>query len=208
MLTKPAPRRFRFSLQTLVSAVTIVAMAIVIGLLYTELVPLREENARLRDEVGELTIEDDSKFHAILTPQSNHSELTYKWRIWIPLGKSYQLRYESRAIPKQGFPSGHGTIAIMEPGEQWIEYCIFRDADSGKWHDMLQTRQVSVSGTFQDWPDWPSRMGGGTAVGDTTRVFDPDQRIELARWHVSQAKSSAQIEDPSAGYMIWLDPAP
>jgi hypothetical protein len=209
MSIEPAPRRLRFSLRTLVSLVTIIAMAIVIALLYAELVPLREENRRLRDEIGELSIEDESKFHAILMPQSNPGEFKWKWRIWIPEGSAYVLQYASKAVPKQGFPQGYGSgITIRDSGEHWVEYQVFRDPESGGWNDMLSTRQGSISGGHQDWPDWLPRTGAGTAVGDTTRVFEPDRTIELARWHISQAKSSRLIKYPSAGYMIWFTPIP
>ena len=200
-------RHPRFSLRSLVAVVTLVAVTLVIWRLYSELVPLREENRRLRDEVGELSIEDESKFHAILMPQSNPSEFTYKWRIWVPEGRSYQLQYASKSIPKQGLPNGYGGgLPVTEPGEHWVEYRVFRDADSGKWHDVLSTRHASVSGSYQEWPDWPQRVGTGASVGDSTRVFEPGRTVELVRWHISQANSSAQIEYPSAGYMIWLEP--
>lgn len=45
-------RRLRFSLLTSLLLVTIAAMAITVYLLYAELVPLRAELRRLRDEVG------------------------------------------------------------------------------------------------------------------------------------------------------------
>ena len=209
MLPIQASRRPRFSILTLIGLLTIAAMTLAIWQLYAELVPLREENRRLRDEVGELSIEDDAKFHAILMPQTNPNEFTYKWRIWVPEGRSYQLQFASGAIPKQGFPLGYGSgISINEPGEHWVEYRVFRDSDSGRWHDMLYTRDVSISGSYQAWPDWPKRVGAGTSVGDSTRVFEPGRRVELVRWRISQAQSAAQIEDPSAGYMIWLEPVP
>jgi hypothetical protein len=202
-----ATRCPRFSLRSLVAVVTLVAMVLVIWRLYAELVPLREENRRLRSELGELSIDDETKFHAILMPQANPNEFTYKWRIWVPEGRSYQLQFASGTIRKQGFPQGYSNgISISAPGEHWIEYRVFRDADSGRWIDMLYTRDASVSGSYQPWPDWSERVGTGASVGDSTRVFEPGSRVELVRWRISQAKSSAQIEDPSAGYMIWLEP--
>ena len=208
MPTNAALRRLRFSLQTLALIVTIVAMAIVIGLLYSELVPLRDENRRLRDEVGELTIEDESKFHAILTPHIDPDEFRWRWRIWIPEGRSYRLQFASHKIPKQGVPTPQGTLTLNEPGEQWVEYRMFRETDSGKWRDILSVKNASVSGDYQQWPEWTHRVGAGNGVGDMTEVFEPDKRVELIRRRMSQAANSASIEDPAAGYMIWLDPAP
>jgi hypothetical protein len=39
------------------------------------------------------------------------------------------------------------------------------------------------------------------------QTFEPGQRIELIRHRVSQASDSGKIEDPSAGFMVWLEPA-
>jgi hypothetical protein len=200
--------RPRFSLLTSLLVVTIVAMAIVIWQLYVEVVPLRVENRRLRDELGELSIEDDTQFHAILTPQLNPGDHAFKWRIWVPQGRRYVLRYASQSVPKQGYPQPGGMLAINDPGEQWIEYRVFKESDSGNWRDILDTQNASVSGGYQKWPDWATRTGTGKCVGTTTEVFKPDQTIELARWHIGQASSSTQITYPSAGFLIWLDPAP
>jgi hypothetical protein len=85
---------------------------------------------------------------------------------------------------------------------------MFRETDSGKWRDILSVKNASVSGDYQQWPDWDQRVGAGNGVGDMTEVFEPDQRVELIRWRMSQAANSTSIEDPAAGYMIWLEPAP
>jgi len=72
----------------------------------------------------------------------------------------------------------------------------------------VSTKNASVSGSYQAWPHWDSRVGAGQSVADETKVIEPDELIEIVRWHVSQATSSANIEDPSPGYMIWLEPLP
>jgi hypothetical protein len=44
-------------------------------------------------------------------------------------------------------------------------------------------------------------------VGYSTIVKKPDERIVLLRYRVSQtATRIPKIEDPSAGFMIWLEP--
>jgi len=43
----------------------IVALSITVATLYGEIGPLREAVARLRNEVGELNIDDPTKLHAI-----------------------------------------------------------------------------------------------------------------------------------------------
>ena len=70
----------------------------------------------------------------------------------------------------------------------------------------LRTRRIC--GNYQEWPDWAQRVAAGDGVGDMTEVFEPEERVELIRWRMSQAANSASIEDPAAGYMIWLEPVP
>ena len=67
------------SLLTAVLLMTIVGMAIVIVQLWREVAPLRAEVRRFRDEMGQLTISDPSKFHAIEVRTSD--KMIWKWRI-------------------------------------------------------------------------------------------------------------------------------
>jgi hypothetical protein len=200
--TKPL---LRYSLATLLMAMAIVALGITVWQLYRELVPLRAELRRLRDEVGELSIEDDTRFHAIevRTPE----EFVWKWRIWIPEGAGYTLHHTGENIPRQGFPAAHSTITLSDAGEQWIEYRVSRDTRTGKWMDGLSTSGGSVGSSQQDWVEAGSRVSTGDGVGTTTKSFGPGQTIILERYRVSTtANSSSKIEDPSAGFMIWLVP--
>jgi hypothetical protein len=201
----PPRRRLRFSLLTLLLVMALAALGVTVLQLYRELVPMRAELRRLRDEVGELSIEDDELFHAIevRTPE----EFVWKWRIWIPEGAAYTLHHTSEKIPKRGFPASHSTITLTNPGEQWVEYRISRNARSGKWMDGLLTSMGSVGSSQQDWVEAGSRVSTGDGVGTTTKSFVPGQTIVLERYRVSTtANSSSKIEDPSAGFMIWLVP--
>jgi hypothetical protein len=202
----PARRRLRFSILTLLVATTIIALAVTVVLLYRELVPLRREVARLRDEVGELSIEDPSKLHAIrVDPQS---ELEWKWRIWIPEGATYQLRNRGGPIPREGFPGDGGTMYLREPGEHVIRYVIRRDPRDNRWIGSLHTRTGSMSGDEHAWVEWGSKTSTAGGIGLSTQSFPPGERVEIIRYRTSQVTSSANIEDPAPGFMIWLEPIP
>jgi hypothetical protein len=169
---------------------------------------MRAELRQLRDEVGELSIEDDTMFHAIQvrTPE----EYVWKWRIWIPEGAGYMLNLVGENIPKQGFPAPQGMITLTEPGEQWIEYRISRSALTGKWMDGLRTSGgAGVGSSQQDWVEAQRRTSTGDGVGTSTESFDPGQTVVLSRQRISTtANASSKIEDPSAGFMVWLVPLP
>jgi hypothetical protein len=182
----------------------IVALSVTVAMLYRELGPLREEVSRLRNEVGELNVEDPTKLHAIRVETDN--ELEWKWRIWIPEGASYRLRGDGGPVPKEGYPMTGGTMYLREPGEHVIRYQIRRDPRDGRWNGSLHTQTGSVGKDHQPWVEWSSRTSTGSGVGTSTRSYEIDQRVEIIRHRVSQANSSANIEDPAAGFIVWLEP--
>ena len=165
---------------------------------------LEAENRRLRDEVGELSVEDESRLHAIRAA-TNH-DFEWAWRVWILEGHTYRLRVVGDRIPRQGFPDDGGTTILREPGEHFVRYRIQRDPRDNRWIGILSTRVATSTRTSGDWVEWSSRTGTTEGVGATTEVIAPGERTVLARHRVSQAKSSSDIEDPSAGFLIWLEP--
>jgi hypothetical protein len=190
---------------TLVLMTTIIALSITVATLYREIGPLREEVARLRNEVGELNVEDPTKLHAIRV--NTDRELEWRWRIWIPDGASYRLRAHGGPVPKEGCPHDGGTMYLREPGEHVVRYLIRRDPRDGRWNGSLHTRTGSVGKDHQPWVEWASRTSAGSGVGPSTRSFATDQQVEIIRHRVSEkANSSTDIEDPAAGFLIWLEP--
>lgn len=209
--------RLRFSLRTLMLLTTFVAM--VVSLLVSTGTnrrlarsneSLAKENRRLRDEVGELSIEDESQFHATRIPTD--SALEWTWRVWIPEGQRYRLRCVAGKVPKEGWPSGRGaTITLGTAGEHVIRYSIRRDPKDDRFCGWLSTRGASGGGGSVGWGDehaWvqrPPKVCTTGGVGTSTRAYPMDRLIELCRHRVSQANSSEDIEDPSEGFLIWLE---
>jgi hypothetical protein len=201
----PSGKRFRFSLGTLLFMTAILALAVTVWQLYGELVPLRAEVRRLRDEVGELSMDDKAKLYAIRVRAGE--DFTWKWRVWVPEGRAYEIRYAGDQIPKQGFPRATGMISFNQPGEHWIEYRISRHARSGDMMGELTANVGSVGGGEQKWVS-DSWVSTGDGVGTTTEEFDPGQPVVLTRNRISTTvNDSSKIEDPSRGFMIWLAPA-
>ena len=203
--TQASPRRLRYSLLTLLLATAIIALSVTVILLYREVGPLRQEVRKLRDEVGHLSISDPTKLHAIQVNASE--ELTWKWRLWIPDNGRYRLRCSEGEIPKSGFPSSGITLESFKSGENWIEYRIRSDPKSGKMHGSMRMLGFRAGGDSHDWVSWPRKMSAINGVTHKTRLFVPGRNVELIRLRVSQdAKKMDDIEDPAAGFMIWLEP--
>ena len=196
----------RFSLFTLVLMTTVVAMGIALWQQHLKYSPLEDEVRRLRDEVGVLSIEDESKLHAIRVRTPD--DYTWKWRLWIPEGHAYRLRCESEQVPEEGLPTGQGTIHIREPGEMWVMYQIRRDERTGDWRGSMITNFASVGSDEHEWVGWSNRSSQSSGIGTTTRISEPDENLLIERHRVSQRSSSSDIEDPARGFMIWLEPVP
>jgi hypothetical protein len=183
----------------------IVALSVTVALLYREVGPLRQEVRKLRDEVGHLSISDPTKLHAIRVDTSE--ELTWKWRLWIPEEQGYRLRSYEGEVPKSGYPSSGVTISRLKSGETWIDYRIRSDPKSGKLCGAMRMPGFRAGGDSHDWVQWPRKRSTLDGVTSSTHVFVPGQTVELIRLRVSKDAASAQdIEDPAAGFMIWLEP--
>lgn len=203
--TRSGSWRPRFSIFSALLLMTILALTIVVVQLWREVSPLRADVRRLRDEVGALSVDDKTKLHAIRVRTPD--EFVWKWRIWIPEGRVYQLKQAGDKIPKQGFPATNGSIRLDTPGEIWVEYRIMPDPVSGLWMDHLSTSSASVGSSSQEWVNWKRRTSTGEGVSYTTKAGEPADKMILARERVSQSvTNSSQIENPSAGFMIWLEP--
>ena len=96
---------------------------------------------------------------------------------------------------------------LRESGEHVVRYRIRRDPRDGRWNGSTHTQAGSVGKDHQPWVEWSSRTSTGGGVGASTRSYETDQQVEIIRHRVSEkANSSANIEDPAAGFMIWLEP--
>lgn len=198
-------RLTRFSLLNLVLMTTIVSLGVTVYMLYQEVAPLRAEVKRLRDEVGELHIEDKTKLHAIRVETEN--ELEWKWRIWLPEGTSYKLRGFGDDIPLESFPEMGGTIYLREPGEHVVRWLIKHDPKNDRWEGRLHHDGSSVGSDTQPWVEWGHWSASGSGVGTSTKVYDPDEQVELVRRRYTNEKSPpADPKDPLPGFMIWLEP--
>ena len=187
-------------------------MGITITIIGKEVTELRAENQRLRDEVGEITIADPTKLHAIQVESGD--ELVWKWRVWLPAGHRYKLRSDGGEgeIPKSRFPTTGTTIWwTTKPGqgeEIWITYEIKKRPASGKWYGGIKTKRAAGGSDYHPWVE--SRDGARCStyegVGRVTKMGDLDERMLLTRWRTASVNRSSDIPDPADGFIIWIEP--
>lgn len=199
-------KRVQFSLITVLLVVTIVGLAMMVVLLWKKSSATQAEVRGLRDEVGRLVVDDPSRVHVarVRTP----GEHTWKWRVWIPEGKSYALKFRMSQVPATGFPTNVTTFQLGQTGETWVEYRIEPHAPPADWADLLSTPIQSHSSSPEEL-NWMSKSRStvdGEGVGYTTQSSEAGSRVLLYRHRVSEkATSSKLIEDPSEGFIIWLE---
>ncbi|MCO6044499.1 hypothetical protein NG895_11340 [Aeoliella sp. ICT_H6.2] len=198
-------RGARFSLLALPLLTTIVGLGTTVVLLYSSRSELRGELKEMRESRGQLYIEDRTKLHAIsiASPGSRH----WRWRIYIPPGKRYQLNMHGGPVPKEGLPDSGEISDVLEPGEHVVAYRVIEDSADGEPIGTLEIDDFSRSGGKHPWAEWVDWRGRTQDVGPYTQSFEPTEPVVMLRHRVSAtAKKSSTIEDPSAGLLIWLEP--
>ena len=100
-------RRLRFSLSTLPLLATIIGMALALGLLWRQVAPMQKELLTLRNETGQLSINDPSKAYALEVPTLEQNR--WRWRFHLPAGVRYVLIDGQVLRPNSG-PSEPDTL--------------------------------------------------------------------------------------------------
>jgi hypothetical protein len=120
----PAARRgLQFSLVTALLLVTIAALGVGLWRAGQVVVPLQQQVTRLKSKAGELEITEPLRAAAINLPA--YDELTWRWRIFVPVSMQYAIRARCNRIPAHfhleelnSLPSFEAIPAVyLEQGE-------------------------------------------------------------------------------------------
>ncbi len=205
---KTTGRRHQFSLLNLLLLTAVAALSLTVVTLWREVTPLRHEVRRLRAEVGELEVRDESRPHAIQL--ETDSDTNWKWLVWIPDGTNYVLHLANEKIPRSGVPStDRHCMVIVGSGEQLIlQYRIRRDPVDDRLTGFLSAaNQIMLHTDGLEWIDWGRRIVEHRGVVRSSQQGPNDEPFVLLRYRNSlQAASIPFIEDPSPGVMVWLEP--
>jgi hypothetical protein len=206
MMVMPRPR---ISILTALLLMTILGMAIVLARLWHEVGPLRVEVRQLRNETGRLSIEDATKVHAIEVRTGE--PLLWKWRVWVPEGRTIVARTHWGQIPSSGVPKADGSVHLHS-GENWITLRAHPSASGSTWSAQLESEGNGVGMSIQEadrWWQWPTTSSTADGVSFTTRVAgEPDSAFILKRHRVSSSSNPSKLLDPTiqtSGFIIWLE---
>jgi hypothetical protein len=219
----PAPakprRRLRFSLMTLMLIAAVVCLGV--SHLRTSWM-LHRANADLRRyrwEAGDLHMTDKSQVHVVGI--ETHAELAWRWRVFLPEGKRYEVHSKINSIQGNQIPEESHPEMTLQGGETYLLTAAIYQDPLENWRLKLSVSPPSqgTSGrtihlNAQD-VSWIGKRGGhstqGVAPGSAgTQTFAADRPALLLSYLVHQPSpgggSSWSSSDVTDGVMFWLEP--
>jgi hypothetical protein len=202
----PKARRLRFSLLNVLFLLTIAGLGLVVWRQWQEVRPLRAEVRRWRDENGVLTITDPSKVYIMALPTLER--MTWRWRIYVPAGRSYMLHTGQGSATHHQLYSTSGSACSsrlpMENSSQPREIIVaaaIRDGEGGR------TLVVDAEGAFKCEIGTPDGITFHTSISRTSTEFEPNLPFEIIRYEGSTRWNG--MSDPNVakpGVAVWLTP--
>jgi hypothetical protein len=210
-------RRPQFSLRTLFVLVGLIALgaALVVAYRqYRQIQLLREENVRLRGEVGELNIEEctENKLQAIAMPTSE--DMVWKWRVHVPNRQSIFLTLHVGKIDDSEVPGRIGGTTLF-PGE-YVVTAAYRQDHNGVWQWFLEEKPFPEGGGYSSFsdpvPDSQAKVIAGshsTVVASVSKVVttaEPRKPLVLLRFRASaQPLTGPTRHDAAEGVLVWIN---
>ena len=229
MNQEPAIIRPRFSLLTFLLCATVICLGISHWNTTRELASAQDELRVLRDEQGHLSIDDESKFHAVAieSPEPN----TWRWRMFVPKGNRYKWNIACEKIPKNSPPSKAGVAGFSqepywETNNTVLVTARLFELEDGNWmlkvtskiggrsKDSGRESKNQMSGATLKIPrdkiEWMSKTSStdGRVIGSRgTVVRDPSGPIILLQQRPLEKQPDGRYrssENPMPGFMVWL----
>ena len=215
--------RVRFSLRAFFVVTTIACAALYHWHISSRLRTAEAELRQLRAETGRLTIDDESKVHAIAVETAEPN--TWRWRLFIPKGHRYSWNVGYRDIPMDGAPSTPGVAGFSnEPywdrANEVIVDARLAQAELGEWTFSVQPRigdssnqmtgaSIEIPAAEMSAINENSSFQVGILGDDQTEILDP--AVPIVLYTKRPMKRSADgsrgfNDDPTLGLSIWLEP--
>jgi hypothetical protein len=207
--------RPRISILTALLLMTILAMAIVIALLWREMVPMRAENKQLNEERGTLVLDDKQKLHAIRIPDRFAGDDRTSFRVYVPDGQLYFAYAQVNDIPKSAIPAHkplprppgplgmfQGRLyARLDPGEHVVTIRTTHynhTADIYLVASLTNPHITLDAGANTSKDRWPTKEPEayavhGDSVKSTTVASDGSQPLVLMRYRVEPQEANPKV---------------
>ena len=217
----PSKLRPRFSLLALLLSAAFICLSVSHWNTSRQLATVQLKLRQLRDEVGYLTVQDRTKFHAVALESSEPN--TWQWRLFLPKGAKYKWNIACEAIPMSSPPAQAGTTATSnepywETDNEVFVTAKLREADDGDW-TLSVTSKIGASKNQmagatlkipRDKIAWMSKISStdGQVIGSNgTAVRDADAPVILLQRRACKKEPNGSYQpadEPMPGFMVWL----
>ncbi|MEM6474074.1 MAG: hypothetical protein AAF802_31275 [Planctomycetota bacterium] len=206
----------KFGLKSLLLLLSFIALAIALVMSRMEIEELRNELVTYRNEMRQLTIEDENLIHAIQIP--GFGRKAWRWRVYLPEDKEYRIRLAFDDIPQRGLPKSppDNVFVNLPKGESILSASVVREGEG--WGLSLRS-ETEGSQNFSFTTDiagrdtkWLEKRGGcsQTVAGfSSTQTGEAEQPFTLLSFRDGLSpRPGVTMEDPNPtdGIQLWIQP--
>jgi hypothetical protein len=210
----------RYSLRTLATLITIVALLATIAWLWREKSKLQRGLTESRRQLGFLEVTDRSKIYATCVPGSGSNE-AWRWRIYLPEDRKFNIVLSTGPLPplspqlsQKEFliamrRSGRGKIGPIDSGEYLHEVALYRSpTNPEQWvakygrlgGDGLQL--FTTEGV--EWINDRNTWGHGRRVSSSEQVeIDPEEGLLLVI--VTSSSQISLAREDQTRVALWIE---
>jgi hypothetical protein len=220
---KTGRRRARFSLLSLLLFTALVCLGISHFQTSHKLHETQQALAVANSELGHLTVDDRGRYAALALP--TFGPMQWRWRLHLPPGRRYRLRWAIDNVPESGVPQvpGRNQIELLDQyakpianGESFVVTLAIHKNDAGRWvlDSVLPNRSTAVNiEPAPAWLDaehsigWSSRAAGR---GQTESAGLTEPLVLLRHRKCKEIRPGVITVDmqPTDGLMVWIEEIP
>lgn len=202
----PGASRVRFSLRFMIVVVGVGCLVASNLTAMRDITRLREENDRLRSELGYLTIQDRDRFHLVAAPQIE--DWKWRWRVYAPPQREFTLFFAASGVgdadKELRFPF------FLSPGEYTLTLAVTPGDGRGSSVKVMDAQRTT---TF-NLPDGAAqRLGLGQAGQepwqggvDQTVNIEPGGQIVLLEPRSPESHLYGGLpRDALSSWRVWIE---
>ena len=207
--------RLQFSLATLIWMTITAGALLLFGMSYRETLALREEVRKLREEQGVITFPNPECGYARALPTlSTEGYNFFRWRLSLPKGRKFCVRYAESEIPQTGVAQESRRAHGCDGGEIIVGVSYILSEKDGEIGISVADDKGEASIGHGGWK-WKSPSGGAIedCAGKTAiEAFNPNNPFVLLRRRSGTERNKAGHwiagPSPAVGLMVWVQPEP
>ena len=209
----PRPKRWRFSLATILLLLTIAALVVShvrmsrqLAVRDAQVQVAQAEVEMLWKEVGYLDVTDKTKLHIVATPP--HLDMVWRWKVFVPAAQPYQIH----SLIKRSSGGSATSTSLLQAGASIVEYAIYK-GPQGNWKGKLTVvyggATASTGSPLPDWFDSIRTSRSGLLHADGTHQYEVDRPVtllDLTATPSSPDEAATDQDVPETTIKVWVEP--